>query len=48
MELGLDGALDIDECPPNGEDVPECRVILEVRLTVSEPLTVFPHLASRV
>jgi len=30
MDLGLDGALDVDGAPPNGEEVPECRVILSV------------------
>ena len=30
MNLGLDGALDVDGAPPNGEEVPECRVILSV------------------
>jgi len=30
MELGQDGALDIDMLPPNGEELPECRVILSV------------------
>ena len=30
MEIGLDGALDLDTLPPNGEDMHECRVILSV------------------
>lgn len=30
MDLGLDGAMDIDATPPNGEELPECRVILSV------------------
>lgn len=31
MELGQDGALDTAEQPANGEELPECRVILSVR-----------------
>ena len=30
MELGLDGAVDIDATPTHGEEVAECRVILSV------------------
>ena len=33
MEIGLDGALDLDTLPPNGEEVQECRVILSVCFT---------------
>jgi chromatin structure-remodeling complex subunit SFH1 len=31
MELGIDGAMDVDETPANGEEITECRVILSVR-----------------
>ena len=30
MDLGMDGALDVDAASPNGEESPECRVILSV------------------
>lgn len=30
MELGIDGALDVNEIPANGEEIAECRVILSV------------------
>ena len=30
MELGMDGALDVDAPSLNGEEAPECRVILSV------------------
>lgn len=30
MDLGIDGAMDVDTIPANGEDAPECRVILSV------------------
>lgn len=30
MELGLDGAVDIDATPTHGEEIAECRVILSV------------------
>lgn len=33
MELGIDGAMDVDETPANGDElVSECRVILSVSL----------------
>jgi len=36
MDLGLDGALDVDGAPPNGEEVPECRVILSVGFLLTD------------
>jgi chromatin structure-remodeling complex subunit SFH1 len=30
MDLGMDGALNVDAPSPNGEESPECRVILSV------------------
>lgn len=30
MDLGMDGAMDVDASSPNGEESPECRVILSV------------------
>ncbi|KAF9533084.1 hypothetical protein CPB83DRAFT_845804 [Crepidotus variabilis] len=35
MELGLDGALAVDEPPPNGEEVPECRVIVSLDVQIA-------------
>ncbi|KAF9562585.1 SNF5-domain-containing protein [Agrocybe pediades] len=35
MELGQDGALDIDTLPPNGEELPECRVILSIDVQIA-------------
>lgn len=32
LELGLDGAMDVDATLPNTEELPECRVILSVSL----------------
>ncbi|KAF8195600.1 hypothetical protein BJ912DRAFT_1056814 [Pholiota molesta] len=34
MELGQDGALAVDEAPPNGEELPECRVILSIDVQI--------------
>lgn len=31
MDIGMDGALDVDAVPLNSEEVSECRVILSVR-----------------
>jgi len=30
MNLGIDGAMDVDATPKNGDEIPECRVILSV------------------
>ena len=30
MDIGLDGAMDIEATPANGDEIPECRVILSV------------------
>lgn len=30
MDLGVDGAMDVDETPANGEEINECRVVLSV------------------
>ncbi|KDR82857.1 hypothetical protein GALMADRAFT_238467 [Galerina marginata CBS 339.88] len=35
MELGQDGAMDIDQAPANGEEVPECRVILSIDVQIA-------------
>ncbi|KAH9480637.1 Chromatin structure-remodeling complex subunit sfh1 [Psilocybe cubensis] len=35
MELGQDGALDVDAAPPNGEQLPECRVILSIDVQIA-------------
>lgn len=35
MELGIDGALDVDSAPGYTEDIPECRVILSVSGVIS-------------
>ncbi|KAF8073941.1 hypothetical protein FPV67DRAFT_1666684 [Lyophyllum atratum] len=35
MDLGIDGAMDVEDIPPNGDDVPECRVILSVDVQVA-------------
>ncbi|GLB38628.1 putative SNF5 / SMARCB1 / INI1 [Lyophyllum shimeji] len=35
MDLGIDGAMDIDAVPPNGEEVPECRVILSIDVQIA-------------
>jgi chromatin structure-remodeling complex subunit SFH1 len=47
MDLGIDGALDVEAPSPNGEESPECRVILSVS---SPPLRVCysPFLISRL
>ncbi|KAF9483508.1 SWI-SNF chromatin remodeling complex, Snf5 subunit [Pholiota conissans] len=34
MEIGQDGALAVDETPPNGEELPECRVILSIDVQI--------------
>ncbi|KAF8908851.1 hypothetical protein CPB84DRAFT_92030 [Gymnopilus junonius] len=34
MELGQDGAMGVDELPPNGEEVPECRVVLSIDVQI--------------
>ena len=39
MELGMDGAMDVDVALPNGEETPECRVILSVSCPPSCPLS---------
>jgi chromatin structure-remodeling complex subunit SFH1 len=41
MNLGIDGAMDVDAIPKNGEEIAECRVILSVSITLfraSSPL----------
>lgn len=35
MEMGLDGAADLDTVPPNGEDMHECRVILSIDVQIA-------------
>jgi chromatin structure-remodeling complex subunit SFH1 len=35
LELGSDGAMDVDATLPNVEELPECRVILSVSLSKS-------------
>ncbi|KAK2465715.1 hypothetical protein APHAL10511_002259 [Amanita phalloides] len=35
MEIGLDGALDLDTVPPNGEEMQECRVILSIDVQIA-------------
>ncbi|KAF8722432.1 hypothetical protein AX14_009835 [Amanita brunnescens Koide BX004] len=35
MEIGLDGALDLDTLPPNGEEMQECRVILSIDVQIA-------------
>ncbi|KAJ3495375.1 hypothetical protein NLJ89_g10634 [Agrocybe chaxingu] len=35
MDLGLDGALDLESAPPEGEEVPECRVILSIDVQIA-------------
>ncbi|KAF8158183.1 hypothetical protein B0H34DRAFT_656909 [Crassisporium funariophilum] len=35
MELGLDGAMDVDAIPPSSEELPECRVILSIDVQIA-------------
>ncbi|PFH53406.1 hypothetical protein AMATHDRAFT_137812 [Amanita thiersii Skay4041] len=35
MEIGLDGAQDIDAVPPNDEEIHECRVILSIDVQIA-------------
>ncbi|RDB14786.1 Chromatin structure-remodeling complex subunit sfh1 [Hypsizygus marmoreus] len=35
MELGIDGAMDIDAAPPNGDETSECRVILSIDVQIA-------------
>ncbi|KAF8634169.1 hypothetical protein AX15_001036 [Amanita polypyramis BW_CC] len=35
MEIGLDGAMDLDTVPPNGEETQECRVILSIDVQIA-------------
>ena len=47
LELGSDGAMDIDATLPNAEELPECRVILSVRLPNCHVLIYLYSLADR-
>ncbi|TFK40761.1 SWI-SNF chromatin remodeling complex, Snf5 subunit [Crucibulum laeve] len=35
MDLGLDGAMDVDAVPENIEEIPECRVILSIDVQIA-------------
>ncbi|KAF8798920.1 SNF5-domain-containing protein [Phlegmacium glaucopus] len=35
LELGLDGAMDVDATLPNAEELPECRVILSIDVQIA-------------
>ncbi|KAF5382666.1 hypothetical protein D9615_002723 [Tricholomella constricta] len=35
MDLGVDGAMDVDALPPNGDDIAECRVILSIDVQIA-------------
>ncbi|KAG6861555.1 hypothetical protein C0995_014851 [Termitomyces sp. Mi166 len=35
MDLGIDGALDVDAVPPGAEEAPECRVILSIDVQIA-------------
>ena len=48
LELGLDGAMDVDATLPNAEELPECRVILSVSLLNYRVLTyLYSHIHCR-
>jgi chromatin structure-remodeling complex subunit SFH1 len=42
MNLGVDGAMDVDTIPKHGEEVPECRVILSVSVQCTPYLSPSP------
>jgi chromatin structure-remodeling complex subunit SFH1 len=47
MNLGIDGAMDVDALPKNGEEIPECRVILSVSTLYPAPQSVPRTLSPR-